>query len=91
MSLYLFLQIPVREEMVVAQETPDRVGKKAGLERVLGLLKRHYVAVLPMRLTRRSQRRSGSKTPNHRRRRHHATYPRTSQKRLHLLSQHGVW
>lgn len=43
-------QIPQREEMAAAQETPDRVGQEERLEGLLGMPEGHYPPLLPLRL-----------------------------------------
>ena len=44
--------LPQRQEMAAEKETPSGAGKKAWLERILGLSERNYFAFLPMRFKR---------------------------------------
>lgn len=76
--------------MAVEEETPNRAGEKAWLERILGVSKGHYVAVLPVRLERGPFRRSGPETSDNCRRSDHAANSGTSETRLHLLPEHSL-
>lgn len=90
--IIILLQIPQCKKMAFTQKTPNRTSTQTGLERLLGLPKRHYSAVLSMRFTfpRGSTSGNGAKTSNHRRWRHNATNSRASETGLHFLSEHGI-
>lgn len=64
--------------MAVAEEAPDRVGSKKGLERLLGMPKRHDSPILPLRLKGGPFSGGSTEAPDHSRRGYNAAYSRAS-------------
>lgn len=76
--------------MVTTQEAPDRAGKKAGLEGLLGVPEGHHAALLSVRFPGGPECGGGAQALDYRGWCNYATDTGASQARLHLLSEYGV-